>query len=73
MIYARVPSFFGLGLEDGHVLIFWRLLCGEIWFVFDCSEMMLGLTSTTHHSWDPFPPMAHVSTGFEAAPAKCPT
>ena len=26
MIYARVPSFLGLRLEDGHVPIFWLLL-----------------------------------------------
>ena len=26
MIYAGVPSFFGLGLEDGHVPTFWLLL-----------------------------------------------
>ena len=26
MIYAGVPSFFALGLEDGHVGTFWRLL-----------------------------------------------
>ena len=28
MIYAGVPSFFGLGLEDNHVETFW-LLCNE--------------------------------------------
>ena len=26
MMYAGVPSFFGLGLEDGHVPSFWLLL-----------------------------------------------
>ena len=26
MIYARFPSFFGLGLEDSHVPTFWLLL-----------------------------------------------
>ena len=26
MIYAGVPSFFGLGLEDGHVPTFWLLV-----------------------------------------------
>ena len=26
MIHAGVPSFFGLGLEDGHVPTFWLLL-----------------------------------------------
>ena len=27
MIYAGVPSFSALGLEDGHVPTFWLLLC----------------------------------------------
>ena len=26
MIYTGLPSFFGLGLEDGHVPTFWLLL-----------------------------------------------
>ena len=26
MIYAGLPSFFGLGLEDGHISTFWLLL-----------------------------------------------
>ena len=26
LIYARIPSFFGLGLEDGRVPAFWHLL-----------------------------------------------
>ena len=28
VIYAGFPSFFGLGLEDGHVPTFWLLLYG---------------------------------------------
>ena len=30
MIYVGFPSFFGLGLEDGHVPTFWLLLYVEI-------------------------------------------
>ena len=26
VIYAGLPSFFGLALEDGHIPTFWRLL-----------------------------------------------
>ena len=30
MMYAGFPSFYGLGLDDGHVPTFWLLLCSYL-------------------------------------------